>query len=218
MLIFIDTANLDEIREANAQGLVDGVTTNPSLLAKEKGKPREILANICREVGGPVSAEVVGSKCEEMVEEGRSLAKIAENITVKIPVGVEGMKAVRILSEEGIKTNVTLVFSSPQALLSAKAGATFVSPFIGRLDDAGHVGMDLIREICAIYSNYGFSTKVIVASIRHPLHVVEAAVAGADAATIPYSVLKKLLHHPLTDIGLERFLEDWKRSEGGMTP
>jgi transaldolase len=218
MLFFIDTANIDEIREANSLGLVDGVTTNPSLLSKEKGDPREILREICREVKGSVSAEIVGLKCEEMVDEARSLAEIADNITIKIPIGEEGMKAVRILSDEGIQTNVTLVFSSLQAMLAAKAGATYVSPFIGRLDDIGHEGMEIIRETCSIFQNYGFSTKVIVASIRHPLHVVDAALAGADIATIPYGVIRKLLHHPLTDIGLKRFLNDWKKIEERGTP
>jgi transaldolase len=220
MLFFIDTASLEEIREANARGLVDGVTTNPSLLAKERdrGEPREILKAICAEVSGSVSAEVIGQKCEEMVEEARSLAGIADNITVKIPVGEEGLKAVRILSREGIQTNVTLVFSPLQALLAAKAGATYVSPFIGRLDDIGHDGMEVIRETCAIYENYDIATKVIVASIRHPMHVVEAALTGAEVATIPPGVLKKLLHHPLTDIGLERFLNDWREARGEEVP
>ncbi len=218
MLFFIDTANLDEIREANSLGLVDGVTTNPSLLAKEKGDPMEVLKEICREVNGSVSAEVMGVKCDEMVDEARTLAEIADNITIKIPVGEEGMKAVKKLSEEGIKTNVTLIFSSLQAVLAAKAGATYVSPFIGRLDDIGHEGMEIVREICTMFANYSFSTKVIVASIRHPLHVVDAALTGADIATIPFNVIKKLLHHPLTDIGLERFLSDWRRSEGGRNP
>ena len=218
MLFFIDTANIDQIREANALGLVDGVTTNPSLLAKEDGNPREILRAICREVKGSVSAEVVGLESEEMVEEARSLAKIADNITVKIPIGEAGMKAVNVLSREGIKTNVTLVFSPLQAMLAAKAGATYVSPFIGRLDDVGHEGMKVVRQIRSIFLNYGFRTKVIVASIRHPLHVVEAALAGADIATIPYGVIRKLLHHPLTDVGLERFLDDWKRIEERDTP
>jgi transaldolase len=220
MLFFIDTADLEEIREANARGLVDGVTTNPSLLAKARhhGSPREILKAICEEVDGSVSAEVVGMKCEEMVDEARSLAKIADNITVKIPIGEEGMRAIRILSGEGIQTNVTLVFSSLQAMLAAKAGATYVSPFIGRLDDIGHDGMEVIRETCTIFQQYGYSTKVIVASIRHPMHVVEAAFTGADIATIPPGVLRKLLHHPLTDIGLERFLKDWREAEGRSTP
>lgn len=215
MLFFIDTASLDEIREANSRGLVDGVTTNPSLLARERGKPREILASICAEVSGSVSAEVIGQKCDEMVEEGRSLAGIAENITIKIPIGEEGLRAVRILSAGGIQTNVTLIFSPLQALLAAKAGATYVSPFIGRLDDIGHDGMEVVRQICAIYENYDMATRVIVASIRHPMHVVEAALSGADIATIPAAVLKKLLHHPLTDIGLERFLSDWRAAERG---
>jgi transaldolase len=218
MLFFIDTANIKEIQEANSLGLVDGVTTNPTLLSKEKGNPRDILKEICKEISGSVSAEVVGLKCDEMVDEARSLAEIADNITIKIPIGEDGIKAVKILSQEGIKTNVTLVFSSLQAILAAKAGATYVSPFIGRLDDVGHDGMEVIREICTIFLNYSFSTKVIVASIRHPLHVVEAAFTGADIATIPFNVLKKLLHHPLTDVGLERFLSDWKRIEGKGTP
>lgn len=211
MKIFIDTANLKEIREAQAMGILDGVTTNPSLLSKEKGEPREILKEICSIVPGPVSAECVKTRFEEMVEEGRSLAKIADNIVVKVPINWEGLKVIKKLSSEGIRVNVTLIFSPTQALLSAKAGATYVSPFIGRLDDIAIEGMDLIHQLVAIFDNYEFETEILAASIRHPVHVVQAAVAGADIATVPYSVLDKLLNHPLTDIGMEKFLKDWEK-------
>ena len=210
MKIFIDTANIDEIRRAVALGVVDGVTTNPSLVARE-GKPfRQVLLDICEVVDGPVSAEVVSLKAEEMVAEARDLAGVHENIVVKIPMTTEGLKAVHALSAEGIRTNVTLVFSAPQALLAAKAGATFVSPFVGRLDDQGQNGMDLIGQIVTIYRNYGFDTEVIVASVRHPIHVTEAAMLGADVATIPFKVIEALARHPLTDLGIERFLADWE--------
>jgi len=211
MKFFIDTANLNEIKEAASLGVLDGVTTNPSLIAKEGVKDFHAhIRKICEMVEGPVSAEVVALDCEGMLREGRELAKIHPNITVKIPIIREGIKAVKRLSEEGIKTNVTLIFSSPQAILAAKAGAAFASPFIGRLDDISHSGMDLLREIVTIYENYGYETEVLAASIRHPLHVVEAALAGADVATIPLKVIELLIKHPLTDIGLQKFLADWK--------
>jgi len=211
MQIFIDTANLKEIREAQAMGILDGVTTNPSLISKEQGDYRDILKEICSVVKGPVSAEVVKLRFEEMVEEGRALAKIADNIVVKVPINWEGLKVIRKLSSEGIRVNVTLIFSPTQALLSAKAGASFVSPFIGRLDDIGQEGMDLIDQIVTIYDNYDIETEVLAASIRHPVHVVQAALAGADIATLPYNVLDKLLNHPLTDLGAEKFRKDWEK-------
>jgi len=211
MKIFIDTANVNEIREAMSLGVVDGVTTNPSLIAKE-GKPaEELLEEICSLVSGPVSAEVIGMEAEAMVAEARTLSLIAKNIVIKIPLIKEGLKAVRILAQEGIKTNVTLCFSPSQALLVAKAGADYVSPFIGRLDDISTTGMDLIRDIKLIYDNYGFSTRIIVASVRNPVHVVDAAKAGADIATIPFKVIEQLIKHPLTDLGIQRFLEDYKK-------
>ncbi len=211
MKIFIDTANLKEIREAQAMGILDGVTTNPSLLSKETGDPREILKEICTIVNGPVSAEVVGTRFEEMVEEGRSLAKIANNIVVKVPINLEGLKVIKKLSSEGIRINVTLIFSPTQALLSAKAGASYVSPFIGRLDDIATEGMDLIHQLVTIFDNYDIETEILAASIRHPVHVVQAAMAGADIATLPFNVLDKLLNHPLTDLGAERFRKDWEK-------
>ncbi len=210
MKIFIDTANINEIREANALGIVDGVTTNPSLIAKEGKDFIEVVKEICSIVDGPVSAEVVSLKADDMVKEARPLAKIHKNIVIKIPLTAEGLKATKILSGEGIKTNVTLCFSATQALLAAKAGATYVSPFIGRLDDIGQVGMDLIRDIKIIYSNYNFKTEIIVASVRNPVHVLLAAKLGADIATIPFGVINMLVKHPLTDIGLEKFLKDWQ--------
>ncbi|MBU1702431.1 MAG: fructose-6-phosphate aldolase [Candidatus Eisenbacteria bacterium] len=211
MKFFLDTANIEEIRSVADSGLLDGVTTNPSLVSKETGTFQEMLKEICRIVPGPVSAEVVSTDTEGMLAEARVLAKIAPNIVVKIPTIPAGVKAVNILHGENIATNATLVFSSNQALLMAKAGATYVSPFIGRLDDAGAEGMDLIEEIVAIYSNYAFDTEIIVASIRHPGHVRDAAILGADIATMPYKVMKALFHHPLTDVGLAKFLEDWKK-------
>jgi len=214
MQIFLDTANLDQIREGIALGVLDGVTTNPSLIAKE-GRPfRPLVEEICRLVEGPVSLEVVATDEEGMVKEGKELVKIAPNVVVKCPMTKDGLRAVKRLSGEGIKINQTLVFSPAQALLSAKAGATFVSPFIGRLDDVSHVGMDVIRAIMSIYANYGFETQVLAASLRHPLHVVEAAMAGAHIATMPFAVLEQLLKHPLTDVGLKKFLEDWNKSGG----
>jgi len=214
MKFFIDTANIDEIKDANDMGMVDGVTTNPSLIAKEDGEFKEIIADICKIVKGPVSAEVISLAYEGMVKEARELAKIADNITVKIPMTVEGLKAVKTLSDEGIKTNVTLVFSALQALMAAKAGATFASPFIGRLDDLAQEGMGLIEEIVQIYANYDFDTQIIVASVRSPLHVLESALLGADIATIPYGVLKKLANHHMTDKGIDAFLADWNKKNG----
>ncbi|HOB51741.1 MAG TPA: fructose-6-phosphate aldolase [Acidobacteriota bacterium] len=214
MKFFLDTANLEEIRQAASMGLIDGVTTNPSLIAREKGDFRDLLRQICAAVPGPISAEVVALDAAGMLKEGRELAKIADNITVKVPVTLEGLKAVRAFSSEGIKTNVTLIFSPLQALMAAKAGATFVSPFVGRLDDVGASGMEVVGQIVEIYENYGFTTEVLVASIRHPMHVVEAALMGADVATMPWKVLQQLIQHPLTDIGIQRFLDDWKKLPG----
>jgi transaldolase len=211
MKFFIDTANIGEIRKAYELGVIDGVTTNPSLMAKEGKDPVKLLREICSVVKGPVSAEVVGTTSDVMIKEAKSLAAIHKNIVVKIPMIEEGLKAVRKLSGLGIKTNVTLVFSSPQALLAAKAGATFVSPFVGRLDDISHNGMALVGEIIDIYDNYMFETEIIVASVRNPLHVVEAARMGAHIATIPYTVITQLIRHPLTDSGLAKFLKDWEK-------
>ena len=213
MKFFIDTANIDEIKEANDMGMVDGVTTNPSLIAKEGRDFEEIIKEICEIVDGPISAEVVSTDTKGMLEEARNLSKIHNNIVVKIPMLVDGLKATRKLSEEGIKTNVTLVFSPLQALMAAKAGATYVSPFIGRLDDISQEGLLLVEQIVEIYSNYAFDTEIIVASIRNPLHVLESALMGADIATIPFNVLSKLAAHPLTDKGLKAFLDDWNRAK-----
>jgi transaldolase len=211
MKFFIDTANLEEIKKAWDLGVIDGVTTNPSLLAKEDKEPISLLKQICEIVDGPVSAEAISLDYEEMLKESLELSKIHKNIVIKIPMTEDGLKTVKKLSQEGIKTNVTLIFSPTQALLAAKAGATYVSPFVGRLDDISHFGMDLIRDIQIIFENYGFDTEVIVASIRNPLHVLEAARIGAAIATIPYSVIKQLIKHPLTDIGIEKFLKDWEK-------
>ena len=211
MKLFIDTANIKEIREATAQGIIDGVTTNPTLIAKENRQAADLLKEICSLVGGPVSAEVISLESDGMVNEAMELVKIAKNIVVKIPLVKEGLKAVKILSGKGIKTNVTLCFSPSQALLAAKAGADYISPFIGRLDDISQVGMDLIADIKQIYSNYNFKTEIIVASVRNPLHVVDAAKIGADIATVPFAVIEQLIKHPLTDIGIQRFLEDYKK-------
>jgi transaldolase len=211
MKFFIDTANVKAIKEMADLGVLDGVTTNPTLVAKEGRDFLEVLREICEIVDGPISAEVISLEAEGMVREARELAKIHKNIVIKIPMTGEGLKATKALSREGIKTNVTLIFSSNQALLAAKAGATYVSPFVGRLDDIGQVGMDVVREIVTIYENYGYSTQVIVASIRHPLHVIEAAMAGAHVATIPPAVIEQLINHPLTDIGIQRFLADWEK-------
>jgi transaldolase len=211
MKFFIDTANIDEIREANRMGMVDGVTTNPSLIAKEGRDFKEIITDICAIVDGPISAEVISIDADGMVKEARELAQIHPNIVVKIPMTVDGLKAVRTLSQEGIKTNVTLVFSPLQALMAAKAGASYVSPFIGRLDDLSQDGMTLVEQIVQIFDNYGFPAEVIVASVRNPLHVLDAALIGADIATIPFKVLEKLAAHPMTDKGLKAFLADWEK-------
>lgn len=209
MKLFIDTANINEIKEANALGIIDGVTTNPSLIAKEGRDFISVVKEICAIVDGPISAEVISLKADEMVKEAESLAKIHKNIVIKIPLIPEGLKAAKTLSKKGIKTNLTLCFSPTQALLAAKAGAAYVSPFIGRLDDISTVGMDLIRDIKVIFHNYGFKTEIIVASVRNPIHVLDAAKIGADIATVPYATLMALVKHPLTDIGIERFLKDW---------
>ncbi|OHE56695.1 MAG: fructose-6-phosphate aldolase [Thermodesulfovibrio sp. RBG_19FT_COMBO_42_12] len=211
MKFFIDTANIEEIKKAWELGVIDGVTTNPSLISKEGRDPVTLLKKICSIVNGPVSAEAVSMTADKMVKEAESLSKIHENIVIKIPMIEEGLRAVKRLSGMGIKTNVTLVFSPSQALLAAKAGATYVSPFVGRLDDISHTGMGIAGEIIEIYENYMFDTEVIVASVRNPLHVVEAAKMGAHIATIPYSVIIQLIRHPLTDIGIERFLKDWEK-------
>jgi transaldolase len=211
MKIFIDTANLDQIKEVNSWGILDGVTTNPTLVAKEGCDFETRVRDICQVVDGPISAEAVSMNAEGMIKEARELSKMHKNIIVKIHMTDEGLKAVKVLSKEGIKTNVTLVFSPNQALLAAKAGATYVSPFVGRLDDISHDGMDLVRDIVTIFRNYGFKTQVIVASIRHPIHVTEAALAGAHVATVPYDVLKKMLKHNLTDEGIQKFLKDWEK-------
>jgi transaldolase len=214
--IFLDTADVKEIREMAALGLVDGVTTNPSLIAKE-GRPfRDIVAEILTIVDGPINLEVVSTDAPGMVAEGRELAKPHKNVVVKIPLIAEGLKAVRLLHAEGIRTNVTLCFSAPQALLAAKAGASYISPFVGRLDDISHVGMDLVRQIVTIYENYGYATQVLAASLRTPVHFLEAALAGAHVSTLPPAVLRQLLKHPLTDAGLERFLADWKKVPKGQ--
>ena len=208
MKLFIDTANVSEIREM--AWLVDGVTTNPSLVAKEKRPFRDIIVEICELVDGPVSAEVIGLETDEMVAEAKELAPIHENIVIKIPMTEAGMRAVKILTSEGIRTNVTLVFSANQAMMAAKCGATFVSPFVGRIDDIGGDGMGLIAEIRECYENYVFPTEILVASVRHPRHLLDSALMGADIATVPYGVLKKAFNHPLTDLGIQRFLKDWE--------
>ena len=213
MKIFVDTANIKEIREAEIYGLLDGVTTNPSLILKEGHKDiKKFYEEICSIVKGPVSAEVISTDSEGMLKEGRELAKIAPNITIKVPLIKEGLKAVKIFKQEGIMTNVTLCFSPSQAVLAAKAGATMVSPFIGRLDDISQSGMQLIEQIVQIYNNYGYETEVLVASARHPMHFVEACLIGADICTLPFKVLDSLVKHPLTDIGLEKFISDWKKN------
>ena len=213
MKIFLDTAIVDEIRAAHAWGVVDGVTTNPSLIAQSGRRFEDVVREICSIVDGPVSAEVVSTQAPGMVEEARPLAAIHPNVVIKVPLTAEGLKAANALKTEGIRTNVTLVFSPAQALLAAKAGASFVSPFVGRLDDVGHVGMELVLQIRTIFDNYGMDCEIITASVRSPLHVVDAALAGADIATVPYKVLEQCLHHPLTDIGIERFLKDWERAK-----
>jgi transaldolase len=215
MKFFIDTANLDEIRQANEMGLIDGVTTNPSLIAREGDIDfKEHIGKICAMVKGDISAEVISIDAEGIIKEGRELAKIADNVVVKCPLTLDGLKATRTFTAEGIKTNVTLCFSAAQALLAAKAGATYVSPFIGRLDDIGQDGMHLISDIVQIYGNYDYKTQVLAASIRHPMHIVDAALVGADVCTIPFKTLAQLVKHPLTDKGLEGFLSDWKKTQG----
>lgn len=215
MELYIDTANLDEIKQAAELGVLDGVTTNPSLIAKEKVDYTRRLAEICEVVKGPVSAEVIAVDYEGMMREGVERSKIAPNIVVKLPSTVEGLKACKALGDQGIRTNLTLCFQPLQALMVAKAGAFLVSPFIGRLDDVGEEGMGLIRQIRQIYDNYGFRTKVLAASIRHPMHMVECALAGADVATVPFSVIKSMMNHPLTDVGLKKFVEDYRKAFGG---
>ncbi len=215
MKFFIDTANIEQIKSAAAMGILDGVTTNPSLAAKETSPYRELLEEICKIVDGPVSAEVLATDYDGMVKEARELVTIADNIVIKIPTTLEGLKAMKTLSSEGIHVNATLVFTPSQALLVAKAGAAYVSPFIGRLDDVSRDGMNLISEIVTIYQNYNFSTEVLVASVRHPMHVVEAALIGADVITMPYNVIEKLIKHPMTDIGLEKFIADYKKAGKG---
>ena len=214
MKFFIDTANIEEIKEAHRMGMADGVTTNPSLIAKEGRDFEEIIRDICAIVDGPISAEVIAVDTEGMVKEARHLAKIHDNIVIKVPMTIDGLKATRILTDENIKTNVTLVFSPLQALMAAKAGATFVSPFVGRLDDLSQDGLLLVEQIVEIYSNYAYDTEVIVASVRNPLHVLESALMGADIATIPFGVLRKFAAHPLTDKGLKAFLDDWNKKKG----
>ena len=212
MKFFIDTANPDEIKMAHEMGVIDGVTTNPTLISKEKKDFESLIEEICKIIKGlPISLEVLSLNSEGMIEEARRLSRMGENIVVKIPMTTEGLKAIKVLVSEGIKTNTTLVFSPTQALLAAKAGTTYVSPFIGRLDDIAQTGMELIEQIVTIFTNYGFESQVIVSSIRHPIHVLEAALIGADVATIPYKVIEQLVKHPLTDIGIERFLADWKK-------
>lgn len=214
MKFFIDTANLDEIKEASELGVLDGVTTNPTLVAKEKYDItfKELIGEICKIVNGPVSAEVISTDTLGMIKEAHELAKISDNVVVKIPLTKDGLKAVKSLKKDGIRTNVTLCFSPSQALLAAKAGAAYISPFVGRLDDISQDGMELVQQIITIYDNYDFDTEVLVASVRHPIHVVQAALVGADIATMPFKVIEQLAKHPLTDVGLERFLEDWKRA------
>ncbi|MBW2555237.1 MAG: fructose-6-phosphate aldolase [Deltaproteobacteria bacterium] len=213
MKLFIDTANIDEIKEATKLGLIDGITTNPTLIAREGKEFMQIVKEICEIVDGPISLEAVSTKSKDMVKEARGLAKIHSNVVVKIPMTREGLIATRQLAMEGIHVNMTLVFSPTQALLAAKTGAAYVSPFIGRLDDISHWGMDLVEQILTIYDNYDFDTEIIVASIRNPLHVLEAALIGADIATVPFKVIEQLIKHPLTDIGVERFLKDWEKVE-----
>ncbi len=215
MELYIDTANLDEIKQAHEMGILDGVTTNPSLIAKEKTEYGKRLAEICEVVEGPVSAEVLATDFKGMLKEGRERAKIADNIVVKLPSTVDGVKACKAFAGEGIRTNLTLCFQPLQALMVAKAGAFLVSPFIGRIDDIAEDGMDLIHKIRAIYDNYGYETKILAASIRHPKHMVDCAMAGADVATVPFSVIKQMMSHPLTDSGLEKFIADYKKAFGG---
>ena len=215
MKIFLDTANFEEIKEAASWGILDGVTTNPTLLSKEKEEYKSLLKKICEVVDGPISAEVVSLDPEGMLEEAAELIKIGKNIVIKVPISSEGLKAIRMLSDKEIKTNCTLIFSPIQALLAAKAGASFVSPFVGRLDDSSHIGMDIVGQIVTIFQNYDIPTEVLVASIRNPLHVVDAALMGADIATMPFKVLQQLVKHPLTDVGIKNFLADWEKVRKG---
>ena len=212
MKFFLDTANIDEIRAANEMGMVDGVTTNPSLIAKEGREFHEVIREIAGLIDGPISAEVIGLDTESMVKEARMLAAIHANVVIKVPMTVDGLKAVRILAQEGIRTNVTLIFSPLQALMAAKAGAAYVSPFVGRLDDLSQEGLSLVEQVLRIYQNYDYRTEIIVASVRHPLHVLEAALMGAHIATIPFSVLKRFADHPMTEKGIAAFLADWKKA------
>lgn len=211
MQFFLDTANLDQIKEAASWGILDGVTTNPTLVSRENRRFEDLIKDICGVVPGPVSVESVSTQADDISKEARELAKLAENVVVKIPICVEGIKATHALAQEGIKVNTTLIFSANQAILAAKAGSRYVSPFIGRLDDISHDGLELVDQIVSIYNNYGFETEVIVASIRHPLHIVESAMMGADIVTVPFAILEKMAKHPLTDIGMERFLKDWEK-------
>jgi len=211
MKFFLDTANIDEIRDAASTGILDGITTNPTLISKENNPFEEQLLKICSLVDGPVSAETVSRDAAGMVEEGRHLAKLHRNIVVKCPMTKEGLKATKMLSDEGIRVNVTLIFSAPQAIMAAKAGAYFISPFVGRLDDIGQDGMALIKEIVAVFNNYDFKAEVLVASVRHPIHVVQAGLLGADICTLPAKVFDQMLKHPLTDRGVEQFLKDWEK-------
>ena len=216
MKIFIDTANIEQIREVNSWGILDGVTTNPSLIAREKKDFATIVNEICEVVDGPISVEVISLKSEGMFSEGMKLAAVNDNIVVKVPMTEEGLKATKLLASEGVAVNMTLIFSANQALLAAKAGARYVSPFVGRLDDVGQDGMTLVSEIMDILDNYEYDTEIIVASVRDPMHVTRAARMGAHIATIPFAVLKKMFKHPLTDIGIERFLKDWEKVSGGQ--
>jgi transaldolase len=211
MKIFLDTANVDHIKEANSWGIIDGVTTNPTLIAREGRNFKDVVKEICGIVDGPISAEVVSMKSDEMIEEAKELAAIHKNIVIKVPLMPEGLKTIKRLKELDINTNATLVFSPNQALLAAKAGATYVSPFIGRLDDIGHIGMDIVRDIVIIFENYNFETQVIVASVRNPIHVVDAALIGAHIATVPWDTLQRMVKHSLTDVGIKRFLTDWEK-------
>ena len=213
MKIFLDTANLDSIKKYSEMGIVDGITTNPTLLSKEKGNPIQTMKEIVQYINGPVSLEIVASTFDEMMDEGLKLAKYGKNVVVKVPMTMDGLKVVKALSSKDIKTNVTLIFSANQALLAAKAGATYVSPFIGRLDDIGSEGLNLVSEIVQIFASYDISTQVLVASVRHPLHVIESAKMGADVVTLPPDILDKMIRHPLTDKGLDLFLSDWKKLE-----
>ncbi len=215
MKIFLDTANFEEIKEAASWGILDGVTTNPTLLSKEKEDYKTLLKKICEVVDGPISAEVVSLDPEGMVKEAEELVKIGRNIVIKVPISRDGLKAIRMLSDKGIKTNCTLIFAPIQALLAAKAGASFVSPFVGRLDDASHIGMELVGQIVKIFDNYVVETEIIVASIRNPLHVVDAALMGADISTMPFKILQQLVKHPLTDVGIKNFLADWEKVKKG---